>query len=192
MTDTPSDIIKWWKDRATPDYFSMFQSLWVAFNAWYKDWWLSSHSLWPNGRDRDFIDKLKLWGSHNRMFTNFSQLISDQHKWANFRFHLEELDTSLKSIGFENDIDKEFRKIAKANIHNFRMIKSIFDRKEFQSPTPNRLLWPDYEEYLFQATIENLYTIRNKFFHGEKSTNEQNLRVVKNAYQVLYSLIENI
>lgn len=192
MSETPSEIIQGWKVRATPDYFSMFQSLWVAFNAWYKDWWLSAHSLSSSTRDRDYIEKLKLSWSHNRIYTNFSNLLVDDSKWATFRFYLQDLDAALKNISFENNIDKEFRNTAASTITSFRMVKTIFDRKEYQRPTPARSLDTTYELCLFQATIEILYTVRNKFFHGERSPNEQNLRVVKDAYHVLYALMENI
>jgi hypothetical protein len=170
------------------EYITPFLKLWLSFNAWYKQ---DSEHEGSIRTDRDAINKYKLDG---RIKHHFKLLMKDNSdKGMNFKEALSNLANHLhKNYSL---LDKEGKSI------NYNPIYEgvfFYDTKKPKGiiiySLPNYVeLDVAFEDAFFSKTIEIIYAIRCQLMHGDFDLdNKYFVELVKNAYLVLYPIMEEI
>lgn len=193
-----SENISKWKAQAEVDYFSLFVPLWLSFNSWFRDKFNSEKS------DRHKIDAIKSSFTSKVFYKFQSYYVSDKNeplKAKILKSHLGELNkalenSKLKYEGTENKLT--FRNILidrdksgnKANDSYSDITRYINQKKKFL--IYDGLYFTDHTETVFKAVIEVLYQVRCALFHGDLVPNQDNFRVVKYCYLILFDLMEEV
>lgn len=185
-----------WKKRSQVDYFSLFIALWLSFNAWFKDWWVTKWvaPTW-SANDRPFILKLKeVCDGSNKMYAKFTAFIdSSDLRWLNFKTHLAWLYQALESQSLSNQsIDVSFRNAWISWDWTTKVFKTIITTKvRGVIKLTDSLNFIDDKDSIFRALMENIYQIRCMLVHGDLEASDWNHRIIQYAYLVLNDLTED-
>lgn len=198
MSQSISQIISRWKEKAEIDYFPIFISLWLSMNAWMKD-----HCTGDGDRSR--LNDLK--SKRYVPAAKFADLIrSSDAKGVSFRGNLAELHHALeaakipylrhqwtdsnnykdKAISFTScPINWESKK---SNLES--VVKTKGQRSKIK--IVDGVWFEDDDERLFGAYMEIVYQIRCALFHGDLAPDRENERIIKQLYLTLSMIMENI
>jgi len=193
---SPTTNISDWKRRGQVDYFSLFISLWLSFNAWFKDWWLAKWvAVSWTWKDRDFIVKLKdICDWSNKMYSKFSQYMDDDSlRWVNFKTHLAWFCDSLESLSLVNswiNVSYSWAWI------EWEWASKVFEdvltvKKRWIIKLTDNIRFVDDKNLIFRATIENIYQVRCMLIHWDLDAWDGSHRVIQYAYLVLNDLTED-
>lgn len=194
-----TDYKKEWMEKSSIDYFSIFISLWLACNSWYR-----SHYSEIGSNDRDLINKIKTDDSgRNHLYYNFSDLIEiDDKRGIEFRTNVELLHYSLERANLRPD-----------NINACSFRQAVTDYNNRNSPVnliedpqinadgsvhandePNvikldRIYITSDMIMFFAGLFEIIYQVRNLLIHGKLNPSDDEHDVVKYCYLVLWDLM---
>ena len=195
----PTDYKKEWMEKSSIDYFSLFISLWLACNSWYK-----SHYSEINGTDRDFINKLKTDNSgRNHLYDKYCNLIDKDDKTGMaFRTNIELLHYSLGQAILKSD---------KIGWCSFELAVTDYNDKDnpeklIETPRTNqdgsvhaddepnvikldKIYITSNENKFFAGLFEIIYQVRNMLVHGQLNPDKDGHDVVKYCYLILWDLM---
>lgn len=197
MSDS-ENIYQLWKQRAEIDYIPPFMALWLALNAWMKDY----SGLSPDRTDRDGLEELKR--NDSVLFDRFAELIGAQGiDGTLFRGYLGELHHTLVKAHISYD--------RRPQIISFDccMIEWNNGRPTFASIVAEKVdgpfeigrseinlgddLWiASTPEQLFAVYIEIVYQIRCALFHGDFAPTAENREVIRHLYLTLSMIMEDV
>ena len=197
MSDS-ENIYQLWKQRAEIDYIPPFMALWLALNAWMKNY----SGLSPGRTDRDGLEELKR--SDSVLFDRFAELIGAQNiDGTLFRGYLGELHQTLVKAQISYD--------RRSQIISFDccMIEWNNGRPTFASIVAEKVdgtfeigqseinlgddLWiASTPEQLFAVYIEIVYQIRCALFHGDFAPTAENSEVIRHLYLTLSMIMEDV
>ena len=190
MSQSISQIISRWKEKAEIDYFPIFISLWLSLNAWMKN-------QCSGNDDRCRLNDLKK--GRYLLFNKFDELIYSQDAKSNsFRGNLAELHHALENarIHYDNFPDKTISFsscpiIWKGKTSELEsIVKTKYQKGKIKIVED---FWvEDDTQRLFGAYMEIVYQIRCTLFHGGLEPNAYNERVIKQLYLTLSAIMENI
>lgn len=191
---------KEWFAKAKIDYFAPFVNLWLSCNAWYMD-----HYSELDKRDRTHIDKVKSdYSSRNHIYKQFKKLLDGDAKESQiFKSNIQQLhfalndasivsDDALGVISFESAICDYIHKDIRTNLIKSPRIKK--DGTVFEAETMDVLkletiyITSDIEK-VFAGLFEIIYQVRNCLIHGHMNPGDNEYKVVKYCYLILYDLM---
>jgi len=168
MKEEDLNKIKMWYYKSEIDYFSSFTTLWIAFNAFYKE-------KFKKGKDFENIKSLVEDGKWKKIY---NKLLDSKE---NFRIDVKDLKEELDAEPLSNDKGSP---------------KLDNDKDSPKSLITGRAYPINVEDiHKMDQLFDVLYTIRNNLFHGDKSPSffaERDQRLVKFAYKILHQYFGEI
>lgn len=190
---------KEWFEKAKIDYFAPFVNLWLSCNAWYMD-----HYSELDKKDRTHIDKVKSdYSSRNHIFKQFKKLVEGDAKENQiFKSNIQQLhfalnDAALVSdavgvISFENaicDYDNRDKKVNLIKTPHFNKDGSVSKAEKDEVLKLDTIYIISDIEKVFAGLFEIIYQVRNCLIHGHMNPGDNEYKVVKYCYLILYDLM---
>lgn len=190
---------KEWFAKAKIDYFAPFVNLWLSCNAWYMD-----HYSELDKKDRTHIDKVKSdYTPRNHIYKHFKKLLEGDAKENQiFKSNIQQLhfalnDASLTSeaigvISFESAVCDFTNKNNKTNLIQSPHIKkdgSVYEAEKANVLKLESIYIISDTEKIFAGLFEIIYQVRNCLIHGHMNPGDNEYRVVKYCYLILYDLM---
>lgn len=191
-SQSTSQSVFLWKQKAEIDYTPPFISLWFALNAWMRERFNSNPPT-----DRGRLEVMKRGG--HTLSETFSGLIQSEDANGNrFRGNLGELQRSLVNAGISYERNYDM-KVSFANcVIDWNNGQITYENLMKLGTEQNKLeigvgLWvEDDAERLFAAYMEIVYQVRCALFHGELAPTPENERVIRQIYLTLSMVMERI
>lgn len=195
----PMDYKKEWMEKSSIDYFSPFIALWLACNSWYQ-----SHYSEMDGKDRDFINKLKTDDSgRNHLYDKYCNLIDkNDKKGIAFRTNVELLHYSLERANLKPDnIDLCSFRQAVTDYNNKDNLENLIEEPRINKDysvhaddEPNvikldKIYITSNKNKFFAGLFEIIYQVRNMLVHGKLNPDKDEHEVVKYCYLILWDLM---
>jgi hypothetical protein len=155
--------IEGWFYTSGQDNFSSFATLWIAFNAYYKDFYQRQGNVRSHANDRARIENIKS---------------SDEH-WQLFKSLISEPEFAAQIKGLKDEIKHQ-------------PLRKMEDNREFQLPDDDESVVA-LSMGFYSELMEIVYQIRNNLFHGEKEiVSERDRKLVTLAYGILHRFMAEI
>lgn len=197
----PHENVASWKDKAEIDYFPLFFSLWLSFNAWMRN------ELGKQPHDKQLIERLIATdrkSTEGKLKDEFMGLMTSADANGNtFRGHFAELHKALANAGFCRRGEARQETNSYISFENCYVGKdasgeSIFasiikKEKQREKIRLEENLFIDSDgERVFAGYIMTLYEIRCFLFHGDMMPTKKNGRVIMYFYLTLSMVMQGV
>lgn len=186
------DFYKEWRAKAEVDYFPQLVILWLSTNSWYR----SHYSDIESRKDRDFLNQLRSDRTgRNKLFSRCKKLFTPDNPkdHAEFISNVEAMYFALNRGELLWDEEDSGSKISFENclfVPSPKTYGSLVINKHASGiKISETLKLIDDTSAVFNGFLEIIYQIRCQLVHGQMEPTEENHEIVKQAYFLLYALM---